>query len=200
MSRQKVAEIMHKRAKWILRHLQKFTERPPQSPLSSKPNAGAYTFLGRQLTLKLSPVEKSTPAKERVAIEKDTLRVWLKDINNKVEVNTLLDKWSREQADVIFLTRMLLLHTKFKERSSDLPGLKIRLMKARWGSCSANGVITLNIKLIHLDLSLIDYVIMHELCHLIEHNHSKNYYALLERMMPDWRLHRQRLNELGMPE
>ena len=68
-------------------------------------------------------------------------------------------------------------------------------MKARWGSCGANGVVTLNLKLIQVGKPLIDYVIVHELCHLVEHNHSKRYYALLDRMLPDWRKRRQQLNE-----
>jgi predicted metal-dependent hydrolase len=71
----------------------------------------------------------------------------------------------------------------------------MRRMKARWGSCGTNGVITLNLKLMQAELASIDYVIVHELCHLIEHNHSKRYYALLGKMMPDWRARRQRLNE-----
>ena len=67
-------------------------------------------------------------------------------------------------------------------------------MKARWGSCGTNGVVTLNLKLIQVGTPLIDYVIVHELCHLVEHNHSKRYYALLDKMMPDWRERRQGLN------
>jgi predicted metal-dependent hydrolase len=72
-------------------------------------------------------------------------------------------------------------------------------MRARWGSCNTKGLITLNQKLIHLDPKLIDYVIMHELCHLVEHNHSKRFYSLLAVMMPDWNDRRQRLNETWMP-
>jgi predicted metal-dependent hydrolase len=68
-------------------------------------------------------------------------------------------------------------------------------MKARWGSCGANGKVTLNLKLIQVSKPLIDYVITHEICHLIEHNHSKHHYALLDRMLPDWRTRRQQLNE-----
>jgi len=198
MSRLEVAEIMHKRANWILGHLEKFAQRAPQSPPSTKSTSGAYAFLGRQLSLKLMPA--TARVKEQVVLEKDAIQVWVKEINDQARVDALLEKWSREQAESIFLIRLTLLYSKFKYRTSNLPDLKIRRMKARWGSCSTNGVITLNVKLIHLDLALIDYVVMHEICHLIEHNHSKEYYALLGRTMPDWRQRRQQLNEVGMPE
>lgn len=58
------------------------------------------------------------------------------------------------------------------------PELRIRTMQKRWGSCTSTGVITLNLKLIQVPKAFIDYVIVHELCHLKEHNHSKTYYHL----------------------
>jgi predicted metal-dependent hydrolase len=67
-------------------------------------------------------------------------------------------------------------------------------MKTRWGSCGRNGRILLNLRLIQAPIEAIDYVIVHELCHLKEHNHSKRYSALLDTTMPDWRERRRRLN------
>ena len=67
-------------------------------------------------------------------------------------------------------------------------------MKTRWGSCRARGAITLNLKLMQVPKPYIDYVIAHELCHLVEHNHSPRFYALLDRVMPDWRERRRGLN------
>ncbi len=74
------------------------------------------------------------------------------------------------------------------------PTLTIRHMKTRWGSCSRHGRILINLRLIQAPLELIDYVIVHEVCHLKEHNHSKRYYLLLDTAMPDWRERRERLN------
>jgi predicted metal-dependent hydrolase len=74
------------------------------------------------------------------------------------------------------------------------PVLRIRAMQKRWGSCSASGLILLNLKLIQVRKPLIDYVITHELCHLKEHNHSRAYYQLLDRVIPDWQERRKELN------
>ena len=69
-------------------------------------------------------------------------------------------------------------------------------MKTRWGSCTPDGKIILNLKLIQVPKVYIDYVIMHELCHLKEHNHSQRFYDLLNRIMPDWIKKREQLNAL----
>ena len=68
-------------------------------------------------------------------------------------------------------------------------------MAKRWGSCTPEGKILLNLKLIQVPKGLIDYVVMHELCHLKEHHHGAAFYNLLGRAMPDWQERRQRLNE-----
>jgi predicted metal-dependent hydrolase len=74
------------------------------------------------------------------------------------------------------------------------PELWVRPMKNRWGSCTASGRILLNLKLIQVPKDLIDYVILHELCHLKEHNHSSRFYELLNRVLPAWREARRKLN------
>lgn len=200
MSRQQVAQIIRRRSGWILRHLQKFAERSTQPPPVAKSQGESYAFLGKQIPLKILSAATLKPAKEQVTLENHTLHVWAKEPTNKKRVGALLEKWIREQAKLFFCSRMATLYAQFKGQIVNFPDLAIRRMKACWGSCSSKGAITLNLKLIHLDPALIDYVVMHELCHLIEHNHSKHFYALLTRMMPDWEQRRERLNQLPMPE
>ena len=74
-------------------------------------------------------------------------------------------------------------------------GLVIRTMKSRWGSCSRKGIITLSTELIKLPDIYIEYVIIHELCHLKHHNHGKEYYILLSELFPDWKKVRKDLRE-----
>ncbi len=70
----------------------------------------------------------------------------------------------------------------------------VRAMRTRWGSCSAQGKITLNVKLVKVPKSCIDYVIFHELCHLAVPDHTPRFYALLDRVLPDWQERREKLN------
>jgi hypothetical protein len=67
-------------------------------------------------------------------------------------------------------------------------------MQTQWGSCSPEGAILLNPHLIKAPICAIDYVLLHELCHLVEHNHSPRFYGLLDRFMPDWRSVKERLD------
>lgn len=193
-----VTEVVQKHATWIQRQLQKFSQKPPASALPKKPETPSYQFLGREIPLKVEKV--TTSSLEGVCHEENKIGVKVKEPQNQARIAALLERWSCEQAAQVFLVRMLALFPRFNGLPLQPPLITVRRMRARWGSCSTKGTITLNLKLIHFDESLIDYVIMHELCHLIEHNHSKHYYALLSRMMPDWKERRQRLNDFGMPD
>ena len=77
------------------------------------------------------------------------------------------------------------------------PQLRVRKMRSRWGSCSRSAVITLNLELIRMPLPCIDYVITHELCHLVEFNHGPRFYALQARFIPDWKERKRLLETLA---
>ena len=85
------------------------------------------------------------------------------------------------------------------EKCTDIVGkkpeeVKIRKMK-NWGNCKQNGIITLNLNLAKKDKKCLEYVFIHELCHLIEFNHSKNFYKLMDKNLPNWREIKKKLNE-----
>ena len=114
------------------------------------------------------------------------------------QARRLLDAWYRAQAWELFprLLRELLPAVQALGPAKPTQ-LKLRSMKSRWGSCSRAGVISLNTQLIKAPQECIEYVVAHELCHLLRHAHDKRYYALLEAVMPDWRRRRERLR--GQP-
>ncbi len=78
----------------------------------------------------------------------------------------------------------------------DFNDIKIKRMKSRWGSCSTKKNLNFNYRLIELPERLIDYVIVHELCHLKEFNHSKKFWNLVALMMPDWKSLRKELRTI----
>ncbi len=80
----------------------------------------------------------------------------------------------------------------------DYTEIKFRKMKSRWGSCSSNGVITLNTHLIKIDKELIDYIVVHELAHLRHMNHSKKFHDLVEQYMPDSKDLNRKLKDINL--
>lgn len=98
-----------------------------------------------------------------------------------------LDKWCLKKIKTLFSERYDLYYHKFEE---DIPyyKLKFRSMKTRWGVCNKkSGTITLNTKLLGYDVSCLDYVIVHELSHLLEFNHSPNFWKIVEKYCPNYK-------------
>jgi len=75
--------------------------------------------------------------------------------------------------------------------------IQIRDQRSRWGSCSTRGTLSFNWRLVLAPFDVLDYVVVHELCHLREANHSRRFWRLVEQRRPDWRIHRDWLHEHG---
>jgi predicted metal-dependent hydrolase len=186
---------VRKRAAWILKHQQQFKQKPP--PTTTEPprcvDGAALRYLGSTYTLRVQ-----TSKLERVQIDGDQIVVSVRDAANAEQIGARLDRWYRLQAARVFAERLQACFARVEAWGVKLPPLKIRDMKTRWGSCSSKGSVALNLRLIHQPIDLIDYVVLHELCHLKEMNHSPRFWTLMDRVLPDWRERRKRLNQ-GTP-
>lgn len=108
-----------------------------------------------------------------------------------------LEKWKRKQALKLFKEHLETCYQAFK-RPIPAPTLRLRKMKSRWGVCNIKThVITLNTELINKEIGCLDYVIYHELSHLVEPNHSKKFWAIVEEHCPDYRYYRKLTNTCG---
>jgi len=122
----------------------------------------------------------------------DIIYVQGKDLTlgeNKVFIGKDLDveKWYKKKAKEIFKKHLDLCYQNFT-RKIPYPSLKIRRMTSRWGVCNYKSItVTLNLELIRKDLSCLDYVIYHELSHLIEHNHSSRFWSVVEENYPNYK-------------
>ena len=116
---------------------------------------------------------------------------------NKVFLNKNLDidKWYKNQAKSLFLEHLDEQYHKFSRRIP-YPSLKIRKMTSRWGVCNIRlKTLTLNLELIKRDTKYLDYVIVHELSHLIYGDHSSHFWALVEENMPDYKKYREEMKD-----
>ncbi|CAN5410974.1 hypothetical protein BH10PSE19_BH10PSE19_11610 [soil metagenome] len=135
-----------------------------------------YLYLGERY--KLTAVEKPATA---VAIHEQTLQIAKEGLAHSHE---LLLRWYKSRAQHIFHERVAI----YTEKAGIWPS-KLRLSTAarRWGSCNSKGLISLNWRLIMAPLAVIDYVIVHELAHIVEMNHSPRFWNLVAKIMPDYK-------------
>ena len=166
-------------------------------PASAQIVSGEMQFyLGRRYVLK---VVEDHHAISNVKMERGKLLMTLQRFHeNKYELTkTLVSSWYHMKAEQIFHQRLaeLLPHTTWVE---GIPSFRILPMTKQWGSCSTKGNLMLNPHLIKAPKECIDYVILHELCHIAEHNHSDKFWRLLSSVMPNWKEVKSRLD--GMAE
>ena len=186
-----IEEHLHTRAAWILKHQQQFRQTPPSPPVEPQSVTGATVrYLGEGYTLRIE-----TSQRQRVQLGGGEIIVSVRDATDTDHVAALLNRWLRVQAERVFAERLTACFPRVAAWGIAFPPLKIRDMKTRWGSCSSKGNVSLNLRLIHQPVELIDYVVLHELCHLKELNHSPRFWKLMDRVLPDWRDRRKRLNQ-----
>ena len=105
------------------------------------------------------------------------------------DISELIKKFEKEETKRLFKNKMIEVYEKMSnDYDIQLPSLKIRNMTTRWGSCiPSKNQITLNHQLIHYDESFLEYVVIHEYAHLIQPNHSKAFYRIIEKYMPNYK-------------
>lgn len=137
-------------------------------------------FLGKEINIVIIDIIK------KAYLENDTL--YVKDIKD-------VDLWYKSEMKKIFKERLDYIYNNFS-RNIPYPKLVIRKMSTRWGVCNTKLLkITLNSELIYKDIKCLDYVIVHELSHLIHGNHGKEFWALVEENKPDYKLIRKEMRE-----
>ena len=115
---------------------------------------------------------------------------------DRAVVRQLMERWYLDHAKSTFGRRMCrLVETTAVLHLTSSPPLIVRKLTHRWGSCSPEGRILMNVEAIKLSVGLIDYILVHELCHLREPHHGRRFWRLLDRCMPDWEKWRNRLDK-----
>ncbi len=194
--RAKLREIeaaVSKKARWIARTLDKVATYHPLPAPKQYISGETFVYLGRQYRLKVV-----NGAQGSAKLIGRHLRVYVADCQSREKVRRLVEQWYREHASVTFDRYLAQCYAVASRHGATEPTLCVRKMKRRWGSCSESGRITLNVSLVQAPVHCIEYVIMHELCHLCHHNHSPAFYGLLTRCLPDWRSRKDALDSFRL--
>ncbi|AMQ26663.1 TPA: M48 family metallopeptidase [Legionella pneumophila] len=180
---------VNKRAKWVYNKLRIFRAQQEYITTRQYISGESHYYLGKKYLLKVIDDSKTKP---EVKLVRGQLQIIA--ARNIEHRRQLLSDWYKQKAFEVFSKRLdQLLSTApwIKER----PSINLRAMRSRWGSCAVNGKITLNTHLIKAPIACIDYVILHELCHHSEHNHSDKFYRLLNQVSPNWKQVKQYLDK-----
>lgn len=183
-----VAAAVARRAEWIAWQQARFAALGPPASPPTWVEGEAHRHLGRDYRL---AVERGL--RQGVRLDADLLMLTMHRPERVTARAALVDRWRREAARSVCEEAIGRLMPAFAARGHARPTLTIRVLKRRWGSMSRNGAMTLSRDLVRAPFSAIEFVVAHELCHLVHFHHGPAFHALLAEIMPD---HRARRTEL----
>jgi len=193
-----VQQAVKQRARWIYTQWRGFAEQRAHVSPRQYVSGETHYYLGRQHLLKVLIDPEQATRIGKVKLLRGRLHVYLPQasddpIAQSMQVKQLLDHWYRQRADIVFSQRLDALMPQLIWLNQR-PTLRLMVMRTQWGSCSPQGVISINPHLVKAKRDAIDYVLLHELCHLAEHNHSERFYRLLSQIMPNWQIVKAQLD------
>ena len=186
-----IDSFLKNHVEWIDDQITKYKKASGYNNLSSIRSGSSTQLLGKDVR-----IYKEASLENRIELDEKKVCMFLKDISDEDLAQRLFDEWWRNKAIEIFQFEMEKLYQKiFKKYGLDQPHIWVRKMKTLWGSCTPNkNKITLNEYLLKADIRCIQYVILHELAHLLYPNHSKEFYDFLTIHMPDWKERKKQLD------
>lgn len=189
VSGQQVLDGVRQRVRWISQQLAGFRAQQVHALPLEYISGESLLYLGRRYRLK---VRIEAGAKAEARMRGAFIEVTVPDRDADL-VSSALSGWYRRRAAEVFGARLKEVAEPLRW-VRQLPPTRLQFMTRQWGSCSPAGRLTLNPWLVRAPREAIDYVLLHELCHLKHHDHSPAFYALLRRHMPDWRQRKERLD------
>ena len=186
--RDDVCARVARRARWVLAQQAYFAQFDPRTPARRFVSGETHLYLGRQYRLKVVAGDGGS-----VRLTGGRFLVVTRSPSDPEQVQELLQGWYRQKAAERLTERLHACWERFGRDDLEMPQMRIRTMRTRWGSMSPTGVLSLNVDLVRAPRDCIDYVILHELCHLEHSDHGSGFRARLDQVMPDWEKRKHRL-------
>jgi predicted metal-dependent hydrolase len=187
-SMEKIKDKIRKKAPWIIKQQSFFLSFQPKTPRRKYISGETHLYLGRQFRLQILIGKEESVKLKGKFIEVTTIE--------KSKVKDLINNWYLQHARIRFQLIAAPLIDKFKKYKVEPSSIVLRDMPTRWGSCTPRGKIILNPELIKAPKGCIEYVIIHELCHLIHHDHTQKFMDLQTKEMKDWEKWKMKLEKL----
>lgn len=197
-----IAARVRRRVRWILAQQASFADFRPHTPPRIYVPGETHLYLGRQYRIRVVPSESgegtfTSSGTPSVKMVRGFLEVRGVDFHNTAAIEKHVKEWYRRRAQVQLPSRLELNRQRFPDPHAVQPtSLRLQRMPTRWGSASPTGSLVLNPDLIRAPMDCIDYVVTHELCHLLIPNHGRQFLDLQRLVMPDWERRKQRLERV----
>lgn len=185
---ERVKEKVRKKAPWIIKQQSFFLTFHPRTPEKRYVSGETHLYLGRQYRLKVTEAKSNS-----VHFRGSYFEIQERQKSNS---KPLLLQWYRERAKIKFAEIAEPWIQRFEKYDVKPEAIYLQEMPKRWGSCTPKGKIILNPELIKAPRSCIEYVVIHELCHLVHPNHTPAFIQLQEKVMPDWQKWKMKLDTL----
>ena len=183
--------VLNEKADWVVEKLGGWQKKKTVAPQWL--DGEKIPFRGETFTLRIFPSLFKSPPQ----LHGEQLHLYVTDITDEAKIETVVTKWYRQEAERVFQECV----AHYAPLMSVAPKqIKLSSARTQWGSCTSHGVIRLNWQLVRMPLHLIDYVVVHELAHLIEMNHSAAFWRVVENSCPDYEIRRAELRTFGISE
>ena len=189
---ERVAAILQQKRPWIRSKVAELQRIPPQKT-KELVSGESFPFLGRNYRLKVEDGHQVGVCLSGGYL-KATIRPSEQGDQRQQRIKQYLDSWYKDRA-----TERLTNKTDryAKEIGVSPSGISVRNFKSRWGSCDSRGQLVFNWNIIKAPHTVADYVVVHELCHLVHPNHSKDFWSFVEKFDPAYQEHRNWLKQQG---
>ena len=180
-SDQRIDEFLQRKFRWVLKQKRYFSQFRSENR-KSYVSGETFQYRGRSYKLLIH----GAGGEDRVSLQHGILNVFVSGAKSSNRAKQIIDSWYRTRADLVFSQRLSVCLQLFDYDT--VPALAVRKMNKRWGSYSPEvNKVTLNLNLIKAATRYIDYVIVHELCHISCSKHNSEFYSLLKNKLPKWR-------------
>lgn len=181
-----IENVLKNRGNQIVKHINKISSYHTAEPFKE---GRPLLFLGNNYTLHI--IEST---KNDVIVNKNSITLYTKNTDSAKNV---YEAWMKRQANMVFSDSLERIYPLLMDHIPEKPHLHVKKLSASWGRCTpSKGSISLSVWLVKADIALIDYVVLHELCHYVHLDHSKKFYELLSSFMPDYKERRDLLNTI----
>lgn len=185
---EEIKRIMEDKKQWIFKKQLEFEDKKKQR--SESLYKTTLMYLGKEIPLKIILKQKT----RKLSYTKEVFLASLTSTYSKSEIQSLYDDWIFEKSYKSLPRRLSTISSKIGIKPSKIV---VKKLKDRWGSAEPNGTINLNSNLLKMPKSVIDYILIHELCHLKIKGHSFRYWMLVEKFAPHYKEHIKWLEDFG---